>query len=187
MLYRGHDGETYELNLIDTPGHVDFTYEVSRALAACEGAVLVVDAAQGVEAQTIANLYLAIDQNLDILPVINKIDLISARPDEVAQEIEDLTGFPAQDIIRASAKEGIGTKDILESIVKRIAPPKGNPEAPARALIFDSHYDPYKGVVAYVRVVDGMLRTGQALLLMAKGQAVAPLEVGVFRPRHVAR
>ena len=183
MSYQAEDGETYELNLIDTPGHVDFTYEVSRALTACEGAVLVVDASQGVEAQTIANLYMALDHNLDIVPVINKIDLIAARPDEVAHEIENLIGFPADDIIRASAKEGIGTRDVLEAVVHRISSPRGDPNAPLRALIFDSHYDSYKGVIAYVRVVDGCLTTEEPLLLMARQQPMEPIEVGTFRPR----
>src|SRR5512135_2354396 len=148
MLYRAHDGNEYELNLIDTPGHVDFTYEVSRALAACEGAVLVVDASQGVEAQTLANLYLALEHDLIIIPVINKIDLPAARPDEVAQDLENLLGVPANDVIRASAKDGTGVPAILEAIVKKIPPPHGNERAPARALVFDSHYDSYKGVVA---------------------------------------
>ncbi len=183
MSYQAEDGETYELNLIDTPGHVDFTYEVSRALTACEGAVLVVDASQGVEAQTIANLYMALDHNLDIVPVINKIDLIAARPDEVAHEIENLIGFPADEIIRASAKEGIGTREVLEAVVHRISPPRGDSKAPLRALIFDSHYDSYKGVIAYVRVVDGSLSTEEPLLLMARQQLIEPIEVGTFRPR----
>ncbi len=183
MMYRAEDGQAYELNLIDTPGHVDFAYEVSRALTACEGAVLVVDASQGIEAQTIANLYMALDHDLDIVPVVNKIDLIAARPDEVAQEIENLIGFPAQQIIKASAKEGTGTREVLESVVRRVSPPKGNPEGPLRALIFDSHYDPYKGVVAYVRVVDGVLSADRPLLLMATKQEIEPLEVGIFRPK----
>jgi GTP-binding protein LepA len=182
MMYRADDGRTYELNLIDTPGHVDFTYEVSRALAACEGAILVVDASQGVEAQTLANVYMALDYHLTIIPVINKIDLASARPDQVAQEIRDLFGIPKEQMIQASAKKGIGTDMILVHIVKRILPPTGSPSWPTRALIFDSHYDPYKGVVAYVRVVDGGLRQGQSLLLMAEGTEVEALEVGIFRP-----
>jgi GTP-binding protein LepA len=182
MMYRARDGETYELNLIDTPGHVDFTYEVSRALAACEGAILVVDASQGIEAQTLANLYLALDYHLTIIPVVNKIDLASARPDEVVQEINHLFGIPEEQIIPASAKYGIGTEDILEAIVTRILPPDGSPDWPTRALIFDSHYDTYKGVVAYVRVVDGSLSEGDGLVLMANNIRVEALEVGVFRP-----
>jgi GTP-binding protein LepA len=183
MMYHARDGETYKLNLIDTPGHVDFTYEVSRALVACEGAILVVDASQSIEAQTLANLYLALDHHLAIIPVINKIDLVSARPDQVAQEINDLAGIPKEQIILASAKQGIGTEAILEAIIERILPPGGAPNWPTRALIFDSHYDPYRGVVAYVRVVDGVLSQGQSLLLMSKGTQVEALEVGVFRPR----
>jgi len=183
MMYHARDGHEYELNLIDTPGHVDFSYEVSRALAACEGAILVVDASQGIEAQTLANLYLALDHDLTIIAIVNKIDLVSAHPDKVAQEIDDLFGLPEEQIIRASAKEGIGTDDILEAIVRRIPPPRGFPDKPTRALIFDSHYDQYKGVVAYVRVVDGALRQEQPLLLMAKGTQVEALEVGIFCPK----
>jgi len=183
MSYSARDGATYELNLIDTPGHVDFTYEVSRALAACEGAVLVVDASQGIEAQTLANLYMAIDHDLSIVAVVNKIDLASARPDQVAQEIDDLFGIPQDQTLRASAKEGVGTEQILEAIVARVPPPHGQSEGPTRALIFDSHYDAYKGVVAYVRVMDGALRSGQALLLMAAGAQADAVEVGVFRPK----
>jgi GTP-binding protein LepA len=186
MLYRARDGNEYELNLIDTPGHVDFTYEVSRALAACEGAILVVDATQGIEAQTLANLYLALDHNLAIVPVINKIDLPSARPDEVARDIEKLLNVPNDQILRASAKLGIGTTEILEAIVARIPPPAGDVTLPLRALIFDSKYDAYKGVVAYVRVVDGELRKEEKLRLMSSGLEVDALEVGVFRPRMVA-
>ncbi len=186
MAYRARDGNEYELNLIDTPGHVDFTYEVSRALAACEGAVLVVDASQGVEAQTLANLYMAIDHDLTVIAVVNKIDLATARPDEVAQDIDNLFGIPQEQIIRASAKEGIGTQDILEAIATRIAPPHGNVHAPTRALIFDSHYDAYKGVVAYVRVVDGSLKAGDKLHLIATGVEPEAVEVGVFRPKMAA-
>ncbi|RME71974.1 MAG: GTP-binding protein, partial [Chloroflexi bacterium] len=167
MSYTAADGQTYQLNLIDTPGHVDFTYEVSRALAACEGAILVVDATQGIEAQTLANLYLALDYNLEIVPVVNKIDLPSARPDEVAQEIEDLIGIDAADVLPVSAKTGEGVDALLARLVERIPPPSGNPDAPLRALIFDSHYDAYKGVIAYVRVVDGQLQKRQSLYLMA--------------------
>jgi GTP-binding protein LepA len=182
MEYTAPDGQVYELNLIDTPGHVDFAYEVSRALAACEGAVLVVDASQGVQAQTLANLYLALDANLTILPVINKIDLISARPEEVAQEVEDLLGIATSDAIYASAKAGTGADDLLQAVVERIPAPGGRADAPLRALIFDSHYDSYKGVVAYIRVIDGSVRSEDLLLLLSNGQEVDPIEVGVFRP-----
>jgi len=185
MMHRARNGQTYELNLVDTPGHVDFAYEVSRVLAACEGAVLVVDASQGVEAQTLANLYRALDYHLTIIPVINKIDLSSAQPDRVAQEITDLFGISPAKIILASAKKGIGTVDVLEAIVDRVLPPAGSPTWSTRALIFDSHYDPYKGVIAYVRVVDGALSQGQSLLLMADGAQAEALEVGAFRP-HMA-
>lgn len=182
MIYEARDGERYELNLIDTPGHVDFTYEVSRALAACEGAILVVDAAQGVEAQTVANLYMALEHGLFIVPVANKIDLPTANPEAVAQEMESLLAIPAEEVIRTSAKEGIGTEEVLEAVVSRIPPPKGRPEAPLRALIFDSHYDPYKGVVAYVRVVDGRLMKERKLILVSNQREMEPLEVGIFRP-----
>ncbi|MEW6566742.1 MAG: translation elongation factor 4 [Chloroflexota bacterium] len=182
MLYRGRDGQEYELNLIDTPGHVDFAYEVSRALAACEGALLVVDATQGVEAQTLANLYLALEANLEVLPVINKIDLPSARPDEVAQEIDGLLGTPPGSILRISAKEGTNVEAVLEAVVAQVPPPRGDPESPLQALIFDSHYDPYKGVVAYVRVVEGRVRGEEPLRLMASGTEMRPLEVGYFNP-----
>jgi GTP-binding protein LepA len=186
MNYRARDENEYELNLIDTPGHVDFTYEVSRALAACEGAILVVDATQGIEAQTLANLYLALEHNLTIVPVVNKIDLASARPDEIARDIEKLLNVPDDQIIRASAKEGTGTQDILEAIVARIPSPQADAARPLRALIFDSKYDAYKGVVAYVRIVDGELRKNQKLKLMSSGLEVDALEVGVFRPKMVA-
>ena len=157
MNYKADDDQNYELNLIDTPGHVDFNYEVSRALNACEGAVLVVDATQGIEAQTLANLYLAIEASLEIIPVINKIDLVSAQPDVVAEDISVLLGVPSKEIIRISAKDGINVEQVLEAIVHRIPFPKGNPNGLLQALIFDSHYDPYKGVVAYVRVVEGTI------------------------------
>jgi len=186
MLYRADDGREYELNLIDTPGHVDFTYEVSRALAACEGAVLVVDASQGVEAQTLANLYLALEHGLAIVPVANKIDMASAHPEDVAHEMEDLLGIPADEVLHASAREGIGTKEILEAIVSVVPPPKGQPEAPLRALIFDSHYDPYKGVIAYTRVLDGSLSRKEPLKLMSNGRNFEPLEIGVFTPGMTA-
>jgi GTP-binding protein LepA len=182
MNYTASDGQTYELNLIDTPGHVDFTYEVSRALAACEGAILVVDATQGIEAQTLANLYLALDYKLEILPVVNKIDLPSARPEEVAQEIEDLIGLDAADVLPVSAKTGVGVDSLLERLIERIPAPSGDPQAPLRALIFDSHYDAYKGVIAYVRLVDGQLKKGDPLLLLATNRTLEPLEIGYFRP-----
>src|SRR5262245_4054724 len=150
MSYKASDGQTYEMNLIDTPGHVDFAYEVSRALQACEGAVLVVDASQGIEAQTLANLYLALDNNLEIIPVINKIDLPAAHPNEIAQELEDLLGIPKADMIHVSAKTGANVEAVLEAVVQRVKPPKGDREGPLQALIFDSHYDSYKGVIAYV-------------------------------------
>ena len=182
MMYRARDGGEYELNLIDTPGHVDFAYEVSRSLAACEGAVLVVDASQGIEAQTLANLYMALDHDLDIVAVVNKIDLARARPDEVAQELDDLTGIPADQVLRASARAGIGVEELLEALIERVPPPDGKEQQPLRALVFDSHYDPYKGVVAYVRVVDGQVAVGSPLLLMASGKRFEPMEIGIFRP-----
>jgi GTP-binding protein LepA len=182
MTYVATDGETYELNLIDTPGHVDFAYEVSRALQACEGAVLVVDATQGVEAQTLANLYLAMDNDLEIIPVINKIDLVTAQPDSAAQEIEEILGVPAESVLRVSAKAGTNVPAVLESVVHQVPPPRGQRNQPLRALIFDSHYDVYKGVIAYVRVVDGSMETGQMLRLMSTGLPVDQLEIGVFGP-----
>jgi GTP-binding protein LepA len=181
--YRASDGELYELNLIDCPGHVDFSYEVSRALAACEGALLVVDASQGIEAQTLANVYMALEHDLTIIPVINKIDLPGAEPDVVAEEIERVLGLPAEEIIMASAKEGIGIPEILEAIVQRIPPPQGHADAPPRALIFDSHYNAYKGVIAYVRVMDGELRADEPVLLMGTDVRTETLEIGVFRPQ----
>ncbi len=182
MLYTAATGTTYELNLIDTPGHVDFAYEVSRALQACEGAVLVVDATQGVEAQTLANLYLAMEHDLEIIPVVNKIDLVSAQPDAVAGEIEEILGTPAEEVTRISAKEGTHVDVVLEAIVAQVPPPRGQHSQPLRALIFDSHYDPYKGVVAYVRVFDGGIESGQVLRLMSSELAVEPIEIGVFGP-----
>ena len=182
MRYTSRAGSEYEINLIDTPGHVDFTYEVSRALQACEGAVLVVDASQGIEAQTLANVYLAMEQDLEIIPVLNKIDLPSARPDDVAQEVENLLGYPAEDIVRISAKQGIGIEDVLEAVVAHVPPPKGDSAAPLRALVFDSHYDSYKGVVAYVRVVDGVLSHRSQFKLMATGATFEPVEIGIFHP-----
>jgi GTP-binding protein LepA len=182
MNYKAEDGLDYVLNLIDTPGHVDFSYEVSRALQACEGALLVVDASQGVEAQTLANLYLALEQNLELIPIINKIDLPAARPDDIGKELEDLLGIPASDMLRISAKSGIGVRDVLEAVVKRVPHPKGKLTAPLRGLVFDSHYDSYKGVIAYMRVVDGRLDTRQNLRLMATGARFEPVEIGVFNP-----
>src|SRR5439155_537400 len=176
------DGVAYELNLIDTPGHVDFGYEVSRALAACEGALLIVDAAQGIQAQTLANVYLALEADLKLIPVINKIDLPSAEPERVAQELVDTLGFSAEEILFASAKDGMGTHEILEAVVERIPPPKADAAKPLRALIFDSKYDAYKGVIAYVRIVDGSLSTRRKLRLMSTNLSVESLEVGVFRP-----
>lgn len=183
LTYRADDGEEYLLNLIDTPGHVDFTYEVSRSLAACEGALLVVDAAQGIEAQTLANVYLALDNNLEILPVINKIDLPSADPDRVKQEIEDVIGLDASEAVHASAKAGIGIKEILEQVVQKVPAPTGEPEQPLKALIFDSHYDPYKGVIVYVRVIDGQIKAGSKIKMMATDKTFEVIEVGAFKPR----
>ncbi len=177
--------EAYELNLIDTPGHVDFSYEVSRALAACEGAILVVDAAQGIEAQTLANLYLALEADLEIIPVVNKIDLKRARPVDVTLELASLLGVEPDEVLHVSAKEGWEVEQVLEAVVDRLPPPRGEEEAPLRALIFDSHYDPYKGVVAYVRVVDGTLEMGSNLRLMATGATTEPMEVGAFAPQMI--
>ena len=182
MKYTAEDGEEYTLHLIDTPGHVDFAYEVSRSLAACEGALLLVDAAQGVEAQTLANAYKAIDQNLEIIPVINKIDLPSADIDNARAQIEDVVGLPADDAVLASAKSGIGTKDVLEAVVKRVPAPKGDTGAPLRALIFDAKYNTYRGVVVYMRVVDGSISVGQKIQLMTNGVRYDVTEVGVFTP-----
>ena len=182
MMYTARSGETYELNLIDTPGHVDFSYEVSRSLNACEGALLVVDASQGIEAQTVANLYMALEHDLVIVPVLNKIDLISAEPDRVAQEIENLLGVPESEVLRASAKGGAGIEEILEAVVERVPPPKGSRHQPLRALIFDSHYDSYKGVVAYVRLVDGGVGKDDELMLMSTGKKFPPIEIGTFAP-----
>lgn len=187
MDYTAQDGITYELNLIDCPGHVDFTYEVSRALAACEGAILVVDASQGIEAQTLANVYLALENDLTIVPVLNKIDLPGADPDHVAEEIEHVLGLPAEDVLHASAKQGRGVLEILEAVIERVPPPGGHPESPLRALIFDSHYDPYKGVIAYIRVVDGVLPANARILLMGTRIQADALEIGIFRPGMVAQ
>lgn len=182
MRYGAQDGREYELNLIDTPGHVDFTYEVSRSLAACEGAVLVVDAVQGIQAQTLANVYMALEHSLTLIPVVNKIDLANAQPQRVAGELAEVMGFDANEVVYTSAKEGVGTEELLEAIVGRVPPPAGRSEAPLRALIFDSKYDSYKGVIAYVRVVEGELSGGGLLRLMAAARPVEPLEVGAFRP-----
>lgn len=182
LIYRRDDGEEYILNLIDTPGHVDFNYEVSRSLAACEGAVLVVDATQGIQAQTLANCYLALDNDLEIAPVINKIDLPSARPDEIKQEIEDIIGIDAEEAPMISAKTGLNIKDVLESVVKNIPAPNGDEEAPLKALIFDSYYDSYKGVVCIVRVKDGKVKIGDKIKLMATNKVYDVTEVGVFTP-----
>ena len=182
-MFYTRDGVEYELNLIDTPGHVDFTYEVSRSLRACDGAVLVVDAAQGVEAQTLANVYLAIDNDLEILPVINKIDLPSARPEEVRKEIEDVIGIDASDAPLVSAKEGIGIEEVLNMIVDKISPPKGDEDAPLKCLIFDSYYDNYKGAVCLVRVIDGKVAAGTKIKMMASGRVYDCVEVGIFNPK----
>ncbi len=182
MKYTAEDQKTYELNLIDTPGHVDFNYEVSRALLACEGALLIVDASQGIEAQTLANLYLALESDLTIVPVVNKIDLPSARPDEVVQEISNLLGVDPEGIIKISAKSGINVGAVLESIVKNVPPPVGDPDAPMRALIFDSHYDSYKGVVAYLRIFEGKMTNTDVIRIMSNGLDLRPVEIGVFAP-----
>jgi GTP-binding protein LepA len=182
MSYRANDGETYELNLIDTPGHVDFTYEVSRSLAACEGALLVVDAAQGIEAQTMANVYLALEHDLAMIAVINKIDLPNADPKRVSDEVGKFIGLLDEEILAASAKQGTGVDEVLEAIVRSVPPPSGDPTAPARALIFDSHYDPYKGVIAYVKVVDGSIANGERVRLMSTGKDAEIIELGYFSP-----
>jgi len=182
MEYKAKDGQNYTLHLIDTPGHVDFAYEVSRSLAACEGALLLVDAAQGVEAQTLANAYKAVDQNLEIIPVINKIDLPNADIENARRQIEDLVGLDSDDAVLASAKTGIGTEDVLEAVVTKMPPPRGNPDAPLRALIFDASYDSYRGVIVYMRVVDGSIRKGQKILMMSRGIKYDVAEVGCFTP-----
>ncbi len=182
LNYKANDGKDYVLNLIDTPGHVDFNYEVSRSLAACEGALLVVDAAQGIEAQTLANTYLALDHNLEILPVINKIDLPSARPEHVIGEIEDIIGIPAEDAPKISAKTGLNVESVLEYVVQNIPAPYGNPDAPTKALIFDSYYDSYKGVIVYIRVVDGYIEPGMRIRFMASGKEFDVVETGYLLP-----
>ena len=182
MQYEARDGETYIINLIDTPGHVDFTYEVSRALQACEGAILVVDASQGIEAQTLSNVYLALEQDLEIIPVINKIDLPAAQPDEVARDVEELLGTSVHEMPRISAKNGLGITEVLEKVIAEVPPPVTDASGPLRALVFDSHYDAYKGVIAYVRVVDGTVGLRDFLKLFATGARFEPIEIGVFDP-----
>ena len=187
LNYQAKDGETYIFHLIDTPGHVDFTYEVSRSLAACEGAVLVVDAAQGIEAQTLANVYLALDNNLEVLPVINKIDLPAAQPELVRQEIEDIIGLDASEAVLASAKSGIGIEEILEQVVSKVPAPSGDIEGPLQALIFDSVYDSYRGVILQIRLMEGLLKVGDKIRLMSNGKEFDVTEVGIFTPKAVAR
>jgi GTP-binding protein LepA len=185
LTYKADDGQEYVLNLIDTPGHVDFSYEVTRSLAACEGALLLVDASQGVEAQTLANAYLAVENDLEIIPVINKIDLPGAQPDETKRQIQDIVGLDASQAMLASAKEGVGVHEVLEAIVRRLPPPAGDAEAPLKALIFDSWYDAYRGVIILTRVIDGAIRAGMKIRLMAKGQEYDVDQVGVFSPKPV--
>lgn len=187
LVYKANDGNEYIFHLIDTPGHVDFSYEVSRSLAACEGALLIVDAAQGIEAQTLANVYLALDNDLEILPVINKIDLPSAEPERVRQEVEDVIGLDTSEAVLASAKNGIGIEEILEQIVEKVPAPSGDPEGPLKALIFDSLYDSYRGVVAYIRIVEGSVKPGQKIKMMATGKEFEVTEVGVFTPKPEKR
>ena len=183
LQYQADDGLTYELNLIDTPGHVDFSYEVSRSMAACEGALLLVDAVHGIQAQTVANCYLALENNLEIVPVINKIDMSFADIARVSEELKEFLGFRPEEIVLASAKEGLGTKEVLEAIVKRLPAPKGDPDAPLKALIFDSAYDSYVGAVAHIRLVDGKIRKRDMLKIMSTGKQFEVDEVGIFTPR----
>jgi GTP-binding protein LepA len=182
VFFNSKDGETYQLQLIDTPGHVDFTYEVSRSLAACEGALLVVDASQGVEAQTVANTYLAVDSGLELIPCLNKIDLPGAEPERVAEEVADLIGEQPDEVLRISAKTGAGVAEVLEQLIARVPPPDGDPDAPPRALIFDSEYDQYRGVIAYIRVVDGVFTKGEAIRAMVAGTQADIDDIGFFTP-----
>src|ERR1700704_5619979 len=181
--YEARNGQTYQLHLIDTPGHVDFTYEVSRSLAACEGALLVVDASQGVEAQTVANTYLAVDSGLELIPCLNKIDLPGAEPERVAGEVSDLIGEPPESILRISGKTGEGVGEVLEELIARVPPPSGDPDGPPRALIFDSEFDQYRGVIAYIRVVDGVFRKGEQIRAMATGVEADIDDIGFFSPQ----
>ncbi|MGP0101825.1 MAG: GTP-binding protein, partial [Solirubrobacteraceae bacterium] len=183
VFFTARDGETYQLHLIDTPGHVDFTYEVSRSLAACEGALLVVDASQGVEAQTVANTYLAVDSGLELIPCLNKIDLPGAEPERVAGEVAELIGEPPESILRISGKTGEGVGEVLEELVARVPAPTGDPDGPARALIFDSEFDQYRGVIAYIRVVDGVFRKGEPIRAMATGTEADIDDIGFFSPQ----
>lgn len=187
LTYKAKDGEAYIFHLIDTPGHVDFTYEVSRSLAACEGALLIVDAAQGIEAQTLANVYLALENDLEIIPVINKIDLPNADPERVKQEVEDVIGLDASEAVLTSAKAGIGIEEVLEAIVQKVPAPSGDPDGPLQALIFDSLYDPYRGVVAYIRIVEGTVKVGDRIKMMATGAEFEVTELGVFTPKSVPK
>src|SRR6201991_2160961 len=185
LNYHAQDGQEYTLNLIDTPGHVDFSYEVSRSLAACEGALLVVDASQGVEAQTVANTYLAIDAGLELIPCLNKVDLPGAEPERVASEVAELLGEPADSVRRISAKTGEGVTQVLDELIARVPPPSGDPDAPPRALIFDSEFDQYRGVIAYIRVVDGTFTKGEAIRAMAAGTEAEIDDIGFFPPAQL--
>ena len=182
MTHKGNDGREYQLNLIDTPGHVDFSYEVSRALAACEGALLVVDASQGIEAQTIANTYLAMEHDLVLIPVVNKIDLRQAEPERVALELQQVFGFGSDEVVFASAKDGSGAKEVLQAVIDRVPQPKGSPEGPLRALVFDSIYNSYKGIVAYVRLFGGTLSRGDRVVMMSTNKVTEAMEIGIFSP-----
>ena len=187
LTYLADDGLEYYFHLIDTPGHVDFAYEVSRSLAACEGALLVVDAAQGIQAQTIANVYLALDNNLEIVPVINKVDLPSARPDEIKKEIEDVLGIPSDEAPLVSAKTGLNIKDVMEAIVKNVPPPSGKNENPLQALIFDSYYDAYRGAIVFIRVKEGQIKVGDKIKMLATNQEYEVLELGIRNPYEVKK